>query len=143
MGNAASIGRELRAHLSKTMSDMMLKAADAVTNATPIKTSHAESNWILSVRSPYSRVDGSPRAVSHAAQDAGIQLIQRYDIGKHGPKIFLRNNVLYVQFLDKNSRHAGFVAKALQSAARVARGRVQSARRVLRSMARSAYRQGF
>jgi len=142
MGNAAAVGRELREFLSNLMRDVMLLAADNVTNSTPVDTGHAASNWVLSTGSPYAGIDGSRAAVSTAAQEAGIERIQHYDIGRDGP-IFLRNNVLYIQFLDQGwSQQAppNYVALALQAAARRApRGRKQSVRRVLRDMSRSAY----
>lgn len=120
----------------------MLLAADNVTNATPVDTGHAASNWVLSVGAPFTGIDGSREAVRTDAQDAGIARIEQYDVGRDGT-IFLRNNVLYLQYLDRGwSQQAppGFVAAALQSATRVARhGRKTAVRRVLRAMARAAY----
>lgn len=146
MGNAASIGKAIRADLSRVLRDVMLLAADNVTNATPVDTTHAATNWVLSVKSPYMGIDGSRDAPSDAAQQAGIARLQTYDIGRDG-RIFLRNNVLYLQWLDKGwSQQAppGFVAAALLDATRRApHGRKQATRRVLRAMARSAYRKGY
>jgi len=142
MGSASAIGKAIRDDLSRVLRDVMLLAADNVTNSTPVDTGHAASNWVLTVGSPYTGIDGSRAAVSTDAQEQGIARIQRYDIGRDGP-IYLRNNVLYVQFLDKGwsqQAPANYVALALQAASRRApHGRVQSTRRVLRSMARAAY----
>src|SRR6185369_8509491 len=91
----AAIGREMRAALSKMMSDVMLTAADNVEAASPVKTGHLVSNFILSTGTPYTGVDGSPDAVSYAAQDAGREKVLSYDIGRDG-KIYLTNNVEYL-----------------------------------------------
>jgi len=142
MGNAAQIGRELRAELSKTIRDVMLLAADNLMNATPVDTGHASSNWVLSLGSPYTGIDGSRQAVSTVEQDRGIDAVTGYDIGRDGP-IYLRNNVLYLQFLDQGHSQqapAGFVGQAFMAASRRApHGRKTSTKKMLRSMARSAY----
>lgn len=142
MGNAASIGKAIRADISATLSSVMLLAADNVTNSTPVDTTHAANNWVLSVGQPYMGVDGSREAPSHQAQDHGIELIKRYDVGRDG-KIFLRNNVFYLEFLDRGHSQqapAGFVAAALLGASRRApRGRKQAARNMLRGMSKKAY----
>lgn len=146
MGNAASIGKQLREELSKTLSDVMISAAERVTLATPVDTTNAANNWILTVGAPFGGVDGSRESPSHAMQDAGIDRIARYDVGQDGP-IYLRNNVLYLQFLDRgwsSQAEAGFVARALNSAAAVApRGRRASARKILKRMSKSAYVRGY
>src|SRR3954471_3117190 len=120
MANARQIGKQLREDLSKICRDVMLTAADAVTNSTPVDTTHAANNWVLSTGRPYLGVDGSREAPSHAMQDAGIEKIQNYDVGRDG-KIHLRNNVFYLEFLDRGHSQqasAGFVAAALQAGAR-------------------------
>lgn len=141
----AKIGREMRAKLSSMLSDVMIAAADSVTRATPVDTGHAMSNWVLSVGAPYGSVDGSREAVSFNAQSAGIERIQRYDVGRDG-KIYLRNNVFYLQYLDKGhspQAPAGFVTLALQQGARLApRGRRTQTRSMLKAMAKQAYRKG-
>lgn len=146
MGNSASVGRGLRDFLSKTVRETMLVAADNVTNATPVDTGHAASNWVLSTGAPYAGVCGSRKAVDTSAQRAGIEKISRYDIGRDGPRIYLRNNVLYLQYLDKGwSQQAepGFVAKAIRGAAfRAPAGRKRAVGRMLRNIARAAYIKG-
>lgn len=121
----------------------MLVACDNVTNATPVATEHAASNWVLSAGSPYTGIDGTRDNVSWAAHEAGIRKIQNYDIGRDGPRIYLRNNVLYLQFLDRGwsqQAPAGFVAKALMAAQwRAPADRKEHVSRVLRNMAHSAY----
>lgn len=142
MGNAASIGKAIREDISKTVRDVMLLAVDNVINATPVDTTNAANNWILSFGRPYPGVDGSREAPSHAVQDASIRAMQNYDAGRDG-KVYLRNNVLYLEFLDRGwSQQAepGFVAAALTAAVRRApRGRKQAARKMLIGMARKAY----
>ena len=143
MAGSAAIGRALRADISRTMSAVMIRAYEAVVLATPVDTYHAASNWILSVGSPYTGVDGSRDAVSTAQQDQGLQEATRFDVGRHG-KIFLRNNVEYLPFLDQGSSQqapADFVANAFQSALiGQPRGRRTAVRKMLRGMTREAYR---
>ncbi len=142
MGNAASIGRAIREDISKTLSNVMLLARVSVTNATPVDTTNAANNWILSVGSPHTGVDGSRQSPSHAAQDAGDEKIRNYDVGRDG-KIFLTNWVFYLQFLIKGSSQqapANFHATAFQEAARLApHGRKTAVRKMLRNMAKKAY----
>jgi hypothetical protein len=146
MGNAASIGKELRADISKTLRDVMLLAADNVRNSTPVDTTHAANNWILTTGRPYGGIDGSRESPSHSAQDDGIADLMDYDVGRDGP-IHLRNNVLYVQFLDQGHSQqadAGFVALAFQAATRRApHGRKGSVRKMLRNMSKRAYAKGI
>lgn len=147
MGAAAKIGRASRAHLSGILSRTMIRARQAVTDATPVDTEHARSNWILSLGRPFVGVDGSRDAVSYTAQLAGDDLVRGYDIGRDGPKIFLRNNVFYIQFLNKgHSQQAdpNFIADALQAGAAAApHGSKTAVRKLLRHMARVAYTKGF
>jgi hypothetical protein len=146
MGNAASIGRAIRADLSRTLRDVMLAAAEAVTAATPIDTTHAANNWVLSIGRPYMGVDGSHEAPSTTMQEAGIQAMQQYDIGRDGPKLYLRNNVFYIKFLDEGASdqaEPGFVSTAIRSASSAApRGKKTQVAKMLRGMARHAYRRG-
>lgn len=143
MGNSASIGRELREHLSKVMRESMLVAELNVTNSTPVDTTNAANNWVLSVGAPFEGVDGSRESPSNSAQQAGREQIRNYDIGRDGPRIYLRNNVFYLQFLDagwSQQAEAGFVARALAGAAwRAPADRRPAVRRVLHNMARHAY----
>lgn len=141
MASSAQIVREIREELSRVLSETMLRADAAVAEATPVDTHHAESNWVLSVGTPYMGEDGSRQAVSYAAQQAGIDAVKRYDIGRDGA-IYLRNNVPYIKYLDEgwsSQAPPGFVAAAILSAASSApRGRKGSVKKMLRGMARSA-----
>lgn len=142
MPGASKIGREIREHLSKVTRDVMEVATQNLINATPVATEHAMSNWVPSVGAPFTGIDGSPKAVSFAAQDAGIARLKTYDAGKDGP-IYIRNNVLYLQYLDRGSSpqaSAGWVSRALLGAVNRAPGQRRAAvSRVLRNMARSAF----
>lgn len=142
MAGAAAIGREIRAELSRTMASVMTLAQDNLRNSTPVDTTHASNNWILTVGKPSTLVDGSRVSPSTTLQDAGIRRMDTYDIGKDGP-IYVRNNVLYLQFLDRGHSQqapAGFVAVAMTNATRRApHGRKQAVRKMLRNMARQAY----
>lgn len=142
MGNAASIGRELRADLSKTISKVMLLAESNLREATPVDTTLAASSWILSTGRPSTEIGGSHEAPSTAAQDAGIAALQHYDVGRDG-RIYLTNNVEYLQHLDDGSSpqaEAGFVARAFAAAASGAPyGRKGAVRKMLAGMARHAF----
>lgn len=146
MGAASKIGRELRAHLSKVTSDVMLTVTQNLINATPVATEHALSNWVPSVGAPYTQVDGSPDSVSYAAQDAGIARLKSYDAGRDG-SVHVRNNVLYLPFLDRGSSpqaSAGWVSRAILAGVSGAPGgRRAAVSRVLRNMARAAYLRTF
>src|SRR5688572_24275740 len=139
MGNAASIGREIRAALSATIRDVMLLVVNNLQNSTPVDTGHAGSNWIVTIGAPYRGVDGSRESVSYAAQNAGIQALQTYDVARG--RVSLRNNVPYLPYLDRGHSQqapAGFVQIAIMAALRRApRGKVQATRKMLRSMSRT------
>lgn len=142
MGNAASIGRAIRADISKTVGEALVIACVELAASTPVDTTNAANNWILSTGSPFVGVDGSRENPSHAAQDAGIQRMRRYDVGRDG-KVFLGNQVFYLQFLDDGwSQQAppGFVAMVLAGASRRASTERRSAvQRMLHGMSHHAY----
>ena len=146
MAGAAAVGRAIRADLSNLLRDVMLNVTTALVQANPVDTGHSRSNWILSTRHPYMSIDGSPENVSTAEQDAGIAKIMQYDIGRDG-SIYLRNNVHYVQYLDAGSSpqaQAGWVAAAFMSGVTSApRGTKTRVRKLLRRMAKEAYRKGI
>lgn len=132
----AVIGREARAALSKTVSDVMLTAADAVEATCPIRTGHLLSNFILATGSPHSGVEGSPESVTYAAQDAGRAKVLAYDVGRDG-RIYFTNHVEYLKHLPP------FVTQAMMSAVSAApHGSQGRARSMLKSMAKSAFRGG-
>lgn len=120
MGTAADIGRAIREHTARSTRDTMLLARANVTAATPVDTEHAASNWVLSVGRPYTEVCGSREAVSYTAQAAGDDEVRDYnaDDVRRNRKIYLRNNVFYLRFLDNGwsqQAPANFIALALAS----------------------------
>jgi hypothetical protein len=126
----------MRAELSGMLRDVMLTAADAVEASCPIRTGHLLSNFIMSTGSPHAGVEGSPEAVSYAAQDAGRQKILAYDVGRDG-KIYLTNHVHYLKF------QRPFLTEALMSGVAVApRGRKTQVRKMMSSMAKAALKVG-
>ena len=145
MAKAKKIGEDIRAAISKTVSDVMLLAEANLTASTPVDTGHATSNWVLSVRAPFTGVDGSRSNVSFAAKAAGRAAVRAFDVGKHA-RVYLRNNVHYLQYLNRGSSpqaEAGFVARAMLAARRLAPyGRKGSVRKMLTAAARSAYKKG-
>ena len=142
MGNAASIGRELRAHLSKTISDALRFATMALRDSTPVDTTNAANNWMITTGRAYEGVDGSRQDPSHAVQDALLARMADYDVGRDG-KVFIRNNVLYVQYLDdgwSSQAPPGYVAIVFTNAAEGAPTERRAAvAKMLRSMASHAY----
>lgn len=146
MGNRASIGREIRADLSRTIGSAMLHAAEAVTAETPVATTHARNNWIIAKGAPFSGVDGSREQPSTAAQEAGKASIAGYDVGKDGP-IYLTNHVEYAPFLDdpgtSPQAEPGYVMRAFLAGAAVASiERRPAVARLLSNAAGSAFRSG-
>lgn len=145
-GSPAAIGREMRAALSTMLSDVMTAAAQAVTEATPIDTGHAQSNWILSTGAPYAGVDGSRENVSEAAQIHGLEKMAAYDVGRDG-RIYLTNHVPYMPDLADGSSpqqpEPGWITEALLSAsAKAPRGKKTGVRKALRAMGKAALRGG-
>lgn len=126
----------MRAALSETLKNVMLTGADAVEAHCPIKTGHLLSNFILSTGSPHEGVEGSPEAVSYAAQDAGREKVLAYDITRDG-KIYYTNHVDYLQY------QKPFVTEALLSGASAApRSQHIATRSMLRKMARVSFKKG-
>lgn len=126
----------MRERLSAKLADVMLTAADAVEAASPVKTGHLVSNFILSLRSPFTGVAGSPEAVDYSAQDAGREAVLKYDVGRDG-RIYLRNNVEYLKYLPP------FVTQALQAGvAAMPHGRKTATRKMLKGMARAMFKKG-
>lgn len=141
---------EARDAMAERLSMTMLLARMNVTAATPVDTNHAASNWVLSVGAPYTGVDGSREQVSTAAQDAGDARVRRYsgkDL-KAGRRIYLRDNVFYMRFLNRGSSPqapAGFIVKAILSknaTRHMPRGTKRQARAALRSMALRSIKNG-
>ncbi len=145
MGNASSIGREIRSDISKTIGRAMILLTEDLRNATPVDTTNAASNWIPTTGAAFEGVDGSREEPSHAAQDAGIEKLRSYDVVRDG-KVFIKNNVLYLQYLDAGwSQHAppGFVAMVFNGAAQRATGtRGAAVKKMIRGMARHAFLKG-
>jgi HK97 gp10 family phage protein len=120
VGTAEQIGDAIRAKAAQATRDTMLLARANVTAATPVDTEHAMSNWVLSVGAPYTGVDGSRAQVSFAAQQAGDDAVRNYSAAdvKAGKRIYLRDNVFYMRFLNRGSSQqapADFIYKALTS----------------------------
>jgi hypothetical protein len=140
MGAAAKIGRQIREAISKTIGDVMTRATENLRDATPKDTTHASKNWIPSTGTPYVGVDGSQEAPSDAAQEAGLAALKTYDVARDG-KVFIVNNVDYIEYLDDKGEAEGFVAGALHAAAEAAPAeRRDASRRLLTGMAVHAYR---
>jgi hypothetical protein len=126
VSSSRAIGAKMRAALSKQTSNVMLGMHDAIVAACPVRTGHLVSNFVLSVRGPYTdETDGT------SAQDAGRSAVERYDIARDGAKIYLTNNVEYLRHVRP------FIAEALAGAPPAARR--SSA---FRAVGKTAFRQG-
>jgi hypothetical protein len=107
-------GRSVRRLALTTLARLIV---DPRQGGTPVDTRHAQTNWVLSVGNPYTRVDGTKEAISEGAQRAGAAKVERWRLGQ--PQIFLTNNVPYVSLLNQGSSKqapAGFVEAAVQAA---------------------------
>lgn len=132
----AVIAREMRQALSDTLKNVMLTAADAVEASCPVDTGHLVSNFILSVGSPHSGVEGSRENVSYAAQDAGREKVLAYDVGRDG-KIYYTNDVEYLKY------QTPFVTQALMTGVAAApRGSKTRARAALKALTRASFKRG-
>lgn len=138
MASARDIARAIREHTARVTRDVMLLARQNVSNATPVDTGHAMSNWVLSVGRPYTAVDGSRAQVSFAAQAAGDERVRNYsaDDVRYRRQIYLRNNVPYMVYLDRGHSQqapANFIRRALTGAG-VARHAPVGTRRATKTM---------
>jgi hypothetical protein len=143
---AEALVAAMRDKLAENIAQTMLLARQNVTNATPVDTEHARSNWVLSVGAPYRGVCGSREAVSYADQRAGDIRVRRYsgrDVAANR-KIYLRNNVFYMIFLNRGwsqQAPANFIVRALTGAGatrHMPKGTRQHMRQALRQMGREA-----
>lgn len=152
MSAASRIGDAAREKLANAMGLTFVMAIDRLRNATPVDTSHASTNWIGSVGKPFLAVVGSREKPDASAQEQGMREVRAYsgkDI-KARRKIYIRNNVSYLKFLNRGSSQqapAEFVEKALQgkgsnSMRHMPKGTKRATRKMLAKMAKSAYKRG-
>ena len=130
----------MRDALSVAVRETMLIAHQRLTAATPVDTTHAASNWLLSISRPNFAIAGSRQNVDWGPYHAGRDLIAAYHV-RMG-KIYLRNNVPYIRALNNgHSQQAppGFVQKALAGGAtRMPRGTRRDAAKMLRGLGDAA-----
>lgn len=152
MANAKKIADAAREKLARGLGLTMAMAIDRLANATPVDTTHASTNWMGSVGKPFEGVIGSRENPSGSAQKAARERVRNYtgkDL-KAGREIYIRNNVFYLRFLNRGSSQqapAEFVERALQGRGSnglrfIPRGSRQGVRKMLRKMARTAYKRG-
>jgi hypothetical protein len=134
------MGDAMREALSKHTRDVMLLAHQLVTDATPVDTSHAASNWLLSVGKPVYAVAGSRKAVDWGPHRAGRDKVAGYHV-RMG-QIYLRNNVAYIRRLNdgwSQQAPSKFVEISLAGAARrAAPGTKRQAGKMLRALGQAA-----
>lgn len=135
--NAREMGKAMRAACSGAVRDTLLIAHQSVTDATPVDTTHAASNWLLSVGSPNYDIAGSREAPDWGPWNSGRKLLMDWDISKG--KIYLRNNVPYIGALNNgHSQQAppNFIELAL-SGTGIARHMPAGTRRATKTMLRA------
>lgn len=94
--------RAIAAHITERV-ELLCKALvlEIVANlirVTPVDTGWARANWIASVTSPATTVDGTPDAVSTSAQQAGIAAVLAFKIDQTA--MYVANNVPYINALN-------------------------------------------
>lgn len=149
---AQRVGDAARAKLANAMGLTMVMAIDRLSNATPVDTSHASTNWIGSVGKPWTGVAGSRESPTRAAQLAGRERVRAYSAAdiKAGRQIYIRNNVFYLKWLNRGHSKqapARFVELALQGKGSNAmrhmpKGTRRATRKMLAKMSRTAYKRG-
>jgi len=100
--------------------EQMMKAAatnadEELVRRTPVDTGRARSNWIASVGAPstFAKINAAPKAISEKVRLANAQAAQASAFAQARPVIaawtlaqgglFITNNVIYVQQLDRGS----------------------------------------
>lgn len=118
MSEARRVANEGRDFVSKLVTEIMLNVEFGLTSppsrgGTPRETGFHASNWVGSIREPFTEVVGSPEAVSFAAQQRGRAELNRFDM-KRDRRAYLSNNAPnIVKLNDGDSTQApkGFVQK--------------------------------
>lgn len=99
-------------------------ASQAVIVATPVDTGRARANWQVSIGAPATAALESTDAQGALERNKGIISAHRASAGQ---ELYLQNNVAYIERLNQGwsaQAPAGFVEKALITAARALRGKV-------------------
>jgi hypothetical protein len=99
-GQAAAIGREIRAHIEKAAKALVLQIARELRlnpgqGGTPVDTGHARANWIASVSAPSESVVAGAESSGY---QQGVAQIAAYVL-EQGP-LWLVNNVPYIRALN-------------------------------------------
>ncbi len=120
-------GKRVETNAPAAVRRIALAVDRGVVTQTPVDTSRARSNWVVSLNSPVNATrdpyspgtDGSTAGAStQAALDQGARTIEGY---RGGGSIWIVNNVDYINKLNAGSSAqapAGFVEKAVQAGMR-------------------------
>jgi len=117
------LSKKLAMVIEESKKTVVLDIMDNLLKDTPKDTHHAVSNWVPSIGSPYTEVDGSKENVSTAAQNDGLAEIQ--GLGKArdlkgrfvAREVYIANNVPYIAQLNQGSSTqatSGFVERAVK-----------------------------
>lgn len=96
-----ALAADMRAFVARAAGQVMTSVTDAVVEATPVDTTHAMTNWIPSVGTPFVGVVGTKESPDAGEQSVGFARLATYDL-KQGD-IFTTNDVDYMEHLDGGS----------------------------------------
>lgn len=112
-GAISRVDSAFRDFVAEKTSELAVSVAKELISATPVRSGHAQANWVPSVGSAHSSEEGSPTSVSTAAQSRGMAEVENYKQGD----IYITNNVRYIRRLnDGHSSQApsGFVQSSIK-----------------------------
>jgi hypothetical protein len=108
--------------ISKAVKQLVVNSTKNLKESTPIDTGFARSNWVPQIGSPFGGVSGTlgvgslPNVASDASQVSGLlSVLTGYKSGK----VYISNNVTYIQALDSGhskQEPKGFVLRSLNKA---------------------------
>lgn len=114
-GSVQIVVQALKQFTEKHIKIIVLDATANLIEDTPRDTGWARSNWIPSIGKQREDTDGSPEAVSQAAQQLGIAQVATSYTLERGP-IYITNNVPYIRRLNdgwSKQAPAGFIQAAI------------------------------
>lgn len=77
---------------------LVLEIVANLVKTTPVDTGWARANWIAAIGSPSVLVDGTPEAVSDAAQQASIAAVLKFTLNE--AVMYVSNHVPYIVMLN-------------------------------------------
>lgn len=131
MGNLLDLAKRmqrLKAAIPKAASDLACEVGRVIqtdlVEVTPVDTSEALSNWVLTVEEPFAlHLDPYHEGFKGSTQQASIrealtQGEQQLALKKPGDPIYIQNNAPHIKYLNEGSSEqapAGFVERSVSS----------------------------